>query len=67
MVSDTFLPEAFLNLLNLTNKLIEQNNKLIEQNTIIVQINAEQSAQLSEVLAMFEDGEPVQKTKYLDG
>lgn len=48
-------------------KLIEQNNKLIEQNTIIVQINAEQSAQLSEVLAMFEDGEPEQKAKSLDG
>ena len=48
-------------------ELIKQTNKLIEQNTVIVQINAEQSAQLSEVLAMFEDGEPEQKAKSLDG
>ncbi|HEC0059768.1 hypothetical protein PX039_18275 [Acinetobacter baumannii] len=48
-------------------KLIEQNNKLIEQNSLIIQINAEQSAQLSEVLAMFEDDEPAPKSKSLDG
>jgi len=66
-MDNNLLPEAFLNLLNIANKLIEQNNKLIEQNTVIVQINAEQSAQLSEVLAMFEDGEPEQKAKSLDG
>ncbi|KRJ70815.1 MULTISPECIES: hypothetical protein [Acinetobacter] len=61
------LQDLVLNLVNQTNKLIEQNNQLIEQNTLIVQINAEQSAQLSEVLAMFEDGEPAPKAKSLDG
>lgn len=55
------------NLQDVVLKLIEQNNKLIEQNSLIVQINAEQSAQLSEVLAMFEDGEPERKAKSLDG
>lgn len=48
-------------------KLIEQNNKLIEQNSLIVQINAEQAAQLNEVLMMFEDGEQTRKSKSLDG
>ncbi|HCW5826524.1 TPA: hypothetical protein OXR31_003815, partial [Acinetobacter baumannii] len=48
-------------------KLIEQNNKLIEQNSLIVQINAEQSAQLSEVLSMLEDSEPAQRSGSLDG
>ncbi|HGF9376309.1 TPA: hypothetical protein ACNIDW_001650 [Acinetobacter nosocomialis] len=61
------LQELVLNLVNQNNKLIEQNNQLIEQNTLIVQINAEQSAQLSEVLAMFEDGELEQRPKSLDG
>ncbi len=61
------LQELVLNLVNQTNKLIEQNNQLIEQNTLIVQINAEQSAQLSEVLTMFEDGELDQRPKSLDG
>ncbi len=61
------LQELVISLVNQTNKLIEQNNQLIEQNTLIVQINAEQSAQLSEVLAMFEDGEPTNKSKSLDG
>ncbi len=61
------LQELVISLVNQTNKLIEQNNQLIEQNTLIVQINAEQSAQLSEVLAMFEDDEPAPKSKSLDG
>ncbi|MDK2128745.1 hypothetical protein OW666_07480 [Acinetobacter baumannii] len=56
-----------LNQQELLIKLIEQNNKLIEQNSLIIQINAEQSAQLSEVLAMFEDDEPAPKSKSLDG
>ncbi|MFI7916770.1 hypothetical protein ACFMJ1_11435 [Acinetobacter baumannii] len=47
--------------------LLEQNNKLIEQNSLIVQINAEQSAQLSEVLLMLEDSEPAQRSGSLDG
>ncbi|MFY4876133.1 hypothetical protein ACOUJK_19670, partial [Acinetobacter baumannii] len=54
-------------LIDHNNKLTEQNNKLIEQNSLIIQINAEQSAQLSEVLAMFEDDEPATKSKSLDG
>ncbi|HAV3431349.1 hypothetical protein [Acinetobacter baumannii] len=55
------------NLQDVVLKLIEQNNKLIEQNSLIVQINAEQSAQLSEVLLMLEDSEPTRKPKSLDG
>ncbi|MFK6529212.1 hypothetical protein Q4265_07095 [Acinetobacter baumannii] len=55
------------NLQDVVLKLIEQNNKLIEQNSLIVQINAEQSAQLSEVLLMLEDSEPAPKSKSLDG
>ncbi|TPU67425.1 hypothetical protein [Acinetobacter baumannii] len=55
------------NLQDVVLKLIEQNNKLIEQNSLIVQINAEQSAQLSEVLLMLEDSEPTRKSKSLDG
>ncbi|HFF8270225.1 hypothetical protein [Acinetobacter baumannii] len=55
------------NLQDVVLKLIEQNNKLIEQNSLIVQINAEQSAQLSEVLLMFEDSEPAQRSGSLDG
>ncbi|MEQ1214292.1 hypothetical protein [Acinetobacter nosocomialis] len=61
------LQDLVLNLVNQTNKLIEQNNQLIEQNTLIVQINAEQSAQLSEVLLMLEDSEPAQRSGSLDG
>jgi len=61
------LAEIALELAKQNIELIKQTNKLIEQNSIIVQINAEQSAQLSEVLAMFEDGEPEQKAKSLDG
>ncbi|HCT9558657.1 hypothetical protein ACT4VM_00770 [Acinetobacter baumannii] len=56
-----------LNQQELLIKLIEQNNKLIEQNSLIVQINAEQSAQLSEVLLMLEDSEPAQRSGSLDG
>lgn len=48
-------------------KLLEQNNKLIEQNNALIQINAEQSAQLADVLAMFEDGEDVARSSSLDG
>lgn len=55
------------NLQDVVLKLIEQNNKLIEQNSLIIQINAEQSAQLSEVLLMLEDSEPVQRSGSLDG
>lgn len=55
------------NLQDVVLKLIEQNNKLIEQNSLIVQINAEQSAQLSEVLLMLEDSEPAQRSGSLDG
>ncbi|MFI7825822.1 hypothetical protein ACFMJK_21310, partial [Acinetobacter baumannii] len=62
MSNDSNLHDVVLKLIEQTNKLIdhnnkltEQNNKLIEQNSLIIQINAEQSAQLSEVLAMFED------------
>lgn len=55
------------NLQDVVLKLIEQNNKLIEQNSLIVQINAEQSAQLSEVLSMLEDSEPAQRSGSLDG
>lgn len=55
------------NLQDVVLKLIEQNNKLIEQNSLIVHINAEQAAQLNEVLMMFEDGEPTRKSKSLDG
>lgn len=60
MSSDSNLHDVVL-------KLIEQNNKLIEQNSLIVQINAEQSAQLSEVLLMLEDSEPAQRSGSLDG
>ncbi|EPL5807754.1 MULTISPECIES: hypothetical protein [Acinetobacter] len=74
MSSDSNLHDVVLKLIEQTNKLIdhnnkltEQNNKLIEQNSLIIQINAEQSAQLSEVLAMFEDDEPAPKSKSLDG
>lgn len=55
------------NLQDVVLKLIEQNNKLIEQNSLIVQINAEQSAQLTEVLLMLEDSEPAQRSGSLDG
>ncbi|MFH4155223.1 hypothetical protein WAJ10_19955 [Acinetobacter baumannii] len=55
------------NLQDVVLKRIEQNNKLIEQNSLIVQINAEQSAQLSEVLSMLEDSEPAQRSGSLDG
>ncbi|AKJ45956.1 hypothetical protein [Acinetobacter baumannii] len=55
------------NLQDVVLKLIEQNNKLIEQNSLIVQINAEQAAQLSEVLLMLEDSEPAQRSGSLDG
>lgn len=55
------------NLQDVVLKLIEQNNKLIEQNSLIVQINAEQSAQLSEVILMLEDSEPAQRSGSLDG
>ncbi|ANA37484.1 hypothetical protein AWN74_07100 [Acinetobacter baumannii] len=55
------------NLQDVVLKLIEQNNKLTEQNSLIVQINAEQSAQLSEVLLMLEDSEPAQRSGSLDG
>ncbi|MCG6603383.1 hypothetical protein [Acinetobacter baumannii] len=74
MSSEPNLQDVVLKLIEQTNKLIDQNNKLtdhnnrlIEQNSLIVQINAEQSAQLNEVLAMFEDGEPALKSKSLDG
>ncbi len=74
MNSEPNLQEVVLKLIEQNNKLIdhgnkltEQNNKLIEQNSLIIQINAEQSAQLSEVLAMFEDDEPAPKSKSLDG
>ncbi|EGT97396.1 hypothetical protein ABTD92_17850 [Acinetobacter baumannii] len=74
MNSEPNLQEVVLKLIEQNNKLIdhgnkltEQNNKLIEQNSLIVQINAEQSAQLNEVLAMFEDGEPTQRSGSLDG
>lgn len=60
MSSDSNLHDVVL-------KLIEQTNKLIEQNSLIVQINAEQSAQLSEVLLMLEDSEPAQRSGSLDG
>ncbi len=56
-----------LNQQELLIKLIEQNNKLIEQNTALIQINAEQAAQLSEVLAMFEEDEPKNSSASLDG
>ncbi|HIC8882179.1 TPA: hypothetical protein ACW7YJ_004015, partial [Acinetobacter baumannii] len=72
--SEPNLQDVVLKLIEQTNKLIDQNNKLtdhnnrlIEQNSLIVQINAEQSAQLNEVLAMFEDGEPTQRSGSLDG
>lgn len=48
-------------------KVIEQNNKLIEQNNMLIQINAEQSAQLSEVLTMFDDDEGPAQSTSLDG
>ncbi|MCO9048485.1 hypothetical protein [Acinetobacter sp. UC24323] len=74
MSNDSNLQDVVLKLIEQTNKLIDQNNKLtdhnnrlIEQNSLIVQINAEQSAQLNEVLMMFEDGEPTRKSKSLDG
>lgn len=56
-----------LNQQELLIKLIEQNNKLIEQNTALIQINAEQAAQLSEVLSMFEEDEPKNNSASLDG
>lgn len=61
------LAEVALELIKQNTELVKQTNKLIEQNTLIVQINAEQSAQLNELLAIFEEGEPVQKAKSLDG
>ncbi|WP_436462977.1 hypothetical protein [Acinetobacter seifertii] len=67
MSNEPSLQEVVLKLIEQTNMLLDQNNKLIEQNTLIVQINAEQSAQLNEVLMMFEDGEPTRKSKALDG
>lgn len=67
MSNDSNLQDVVLKLIEQTNKLIDQNNKLIEQNSLLVQINAEQSAQLNELLAIFEEGEPVQKAKSLDG
>ncbi|EJD6467139.1 TPA: hypothetical protein ACSIYC_001201 [Acinetobacter baumannii] len=74
MSNDSNLQDVVLKLIEQTNKLIdhnnkltEQNNKLIEQNSLIIQINAEQSAQLSEVLLMLEDGEPAQRSGSLDG
>ncbi|WP_335953711.1 hypothetical protein [Acinetobacter higginsii] len=49
-------------------KLLDQNNKLIEQNNMLIQINAEQSAQLSEVLTMFDDDdERPSRSTSLDG
>lgn len=48
--------------------LLEQNNKLIEQNNVLIQINAEQSAQLSEVLTMFDDeDDKPSRSNSLDG
>ena len=74
MSNDSNLQDVVLKLIEQTNKLIdhnnkltEQNNKLIEQNSLIIQINAEQSAQLSEVLLMLEDSEPAQRSGSLDG
>ncbi|MFH4320042.1 hypothetical protein WAJ22_14030 [Acinetobacter baumannii] len=74
MSNDSNLHDVVLKLIEQTNKLIdhnnkltEQNNKLIEQNSLIIQINAEQSAQLSEVLLMLEDSEPAQRSGSLDG
>ncbi|WP_114212038.1 hypothetical protein [Acinetobacter baumannii] len=74
MSNDSNLHDVVLKLIEQTNKLIdhnnkltEQNNKLIEQNSLIIQINAEQAAQLNEVLMMFEDGELTRKSKSLDG
>lgn len=74
MSSDSNLQDVVLKLIEQTNKLTdhnnkltEQNNKLIEQNSLIIQINAEQAAQLNEVLMMFEDGEPTQRSGSLDG
>ncbi|EPG5693083.1 hypothetical protein JL978_02705 [Acinetobacter baumannii] len=81
MSNDSNLQDVVLKLIEQTNKLIDQNNKLtdhnnkltdhnnrlIEQNSLLVQINAEQAAQLNEVLMMFEDGEPTSKSKSLDG
>ncbi|WP_171487953.1 hypothetical protein [Acinetobacter colistiniresistens] len=48
-------------------KLLEQNSKLIEQNNMLIQINAEQAAQLADVLTMLEDGEPASRSASLDG
>ncbi|HDU8195765.1 hypothetical protein [Acinetobacter baumannii] len=67
MDNNQTLAEMALELARQNKELIKQTNKLIEQNTLIVQINAEQSAQLNELLAIFEEGEPVQKAKSLDG
>ncbi|HBM1760444.1 TPA: hypothetical protein LUJ82_003567 [Acinetobacter baumannii] len=74
MSNDSNLYDVVLKLIEQTNKLIdhnnkltEQNNKLIEKNSLIIQINAEQSAQLSEVLLMLEDSEPAQRSGSLDG
>lgn len=61
------LAEVALELIKQNTELVKQTNKLIEQNTIIMQINAEQSAQLSEVLLMLEDSEPAQRSGSLDG
>ncbi|SSR15583.1 Uncharacterised protein [Acinetobacter baumannii] len=74
MSNDSNLQDVVLKLIEQTNKLIDQNNKLtdhnnrlIQQNSLLVQINAEQSAQLSEVLLMLEDSEPAQRSGSLDG
>ncbi|EPF6349226.1 hypothetical protein L2Z47_03915 [Acinetobacter baumannii] len=67
MEDNKTLAEVALELIKQNTELVKQTNKLIEQNTLIVQINAEQSAQLNELLAIFEEGEPVQKAKSLDG
>lgn len=46
--------------------LLDQNNKLIEQNNMLIQINAEQSAQLADVLAMVDGGDEVARSRSLD-
>ncbi|WEI17132.1 hypothetical protein PY247_11225 [Acinetobacter proteolyticus] len=56
-----------LNPQDLLLKLLEQNNKIIEQNNMLIQINAEQSAQLSEVLTMFDDNDEPSRSTSLDG
>ncbi|HCQ5192787.1 TPA: hypothetical protein OLB66_002978 [Acinetobacter baumannii] len=67
MEDNKTLAEVALELIKQNTELVKQTNKLIEQNTIIMQINAEQSAQLSEVLLMLEDSEPAQRSGSLDG